>query len=81
MPAENKRQLDSGLWVDRYELAMASVYFKARRNIKAVFELFIRSPKRPFYLLLGVQECLEYVKSLRFSKDDLDYLRSLKMFS
>ncbi len=71
----------SGLWVDLYELTMASVYFERRKNIKAVFELFIRSSRRPFYLLFGVREALNYAKSLRFSQEDISFLRSLELFS
>ena len=81
MAQANKKRLASGLWVDLYELAMASVYFNRRRNTRAVFELFIRSSRRPFYLLAGVKEALEYVKCLRFSKEDISFLRSLAMFS
>lgn len=70
----------SGLWVDLYELTMAQVYFKYKRNTQASFELFIRSPRRPFYLILGIREALKYLENLKFSPSSIDYLRGLKLF-
>ena len=76
-----RQKTDSGLWVDLYELAMAQTYFKYHKNEEASFELFIRSKKRPFYIAYGVSEALDYLSGLRFDDQDLDYLRSLKLFS
>lgn len=78
---KNKLLLDSGLWLDLYELAMAQVYFKYKRNNQASFELFIRSKKRPFYVACGVGECLQYLSKLRFTGQDIEYLRSLELFT
>jgi len=76
----NNQKLDSGLWLDLYELAMAQVYFKYNKNEEASFELFIRSKKRPFYVAYGIAEALDYLSGLRFNPQDIDYLRSLKLF-
>lgn len=79
----NKKKRDSfplGLWLDLYELAMAQVYFVYRRQQKAVFELFIRSEKRPFYLVAGIREAAEYAANLRFSSSAIKYLNSLGLF-
>lgn len=73
-------KLNSGLWLDLYELAMAQVYFRYKRDCKVSFELFIRSEKRPFYVVYGIREALEYLADLKFTSQDLDYLRSLKLF-
>ncbi len=73
-------RLNSGLWIDLYELAMAQVYFKYKRETQASFELFIRSQKRPFYVAYGVRKALEYLANLRFSSQELEYLETLKLF-
>lgn len=79
--AENKKaRLSSGLWVDLYELAMAQVYFRYKNDQSATFELFVRSDKRPFYVAYGVGEALDYIQNIRFSKQDIEYLRGLGMF-
>ncbi len=70
----------TGLWVDFYELTMAAVSLRYRRNCKATFELFMRSGNRPFYLLSGIQDALFYVKNLKFTDDDIAYLQTLKTF-
>jgi len=76
----NRFRLSSGIWIDLYELTMASVYFKYRSKTEASFELFLRSNQRPFYLLLGVEEAIKHILDFRFSKEDIAYLSSLKKF-
>ncbi len=78
--AKNKIKIESGLWVDLYELTMAQVYYKYKPDQKATFELFIRSEKRPFYVAYGITEALQYLEKVRFSKDDVDYLKGLGLF-
>ena len=68
------------LWIDLYELTMAQAYFLHRPRQYASFELFIRSPRRPFYLACGIDEAVEYALNLRFSPQATGYLRSLKIF-
>jgi nicotinate phosphoribosyltransferase len=78
---KNQRfSLSSGLWLDLYGLTMAQVYFYYKPQQRAVFELFIRSDKRPFYAVYGIQESLKQINRMRFSEQDLDYLRSLDLF-
>ncbi len=72
--------MNKALLVDLYELTMAQVYFKYKRAVEATFDLFIRSRRRPFYIAGGVGEILDYLSSLRFNKDDLNYLKSLNLF-
>lgn len=71
------------LFVDLYELAMAQSYFLHRPASYATFDLLVRKlPHHRSYLLFaGLADALDYLESLRFSKDDIDYLRSLKYFS
>ncbi|MFH1901311.1 MAG: nicotinate phosphoribosyltransferase [Candidatus Omnitrophota bacterium] len=72
--------MSKALLVDLYELAMAGVYFKHKRDTLATFDLFIRSSKRPFYIACGIDDALDYLQSLRFAKEDIDYLNSLALF-
>jgi len=71
------------LLVDLYELTMAQCYFDARKGRSASFDLFARGlPKgRGFLVAAGLADVLEYAAGLSFSKDDISYLRSLKLFS
>ncbi len=70
----------NSLVIDLYELTMAQVYFKYSPDSQATFDLFIRSPKRPFYLAAGIDDCLNYLQDLRFSRNDIEYLKSLRTF-
>ena len=59
---------------------MSQIYFKEKRNAHAVFDLLIRSGRRPFYAAGGIEEFLDYVENLKFSKKDIEYLRSSGLF-
>lgn len=69
---------------DLYELTMAAGYFvSGKANDIATFELSIRRlpDRRNFLIAAGLQQALEYLCELRFERDELDYLRSLKQFA
>jgi len=66
--------------IDLYELTMAQVYFHRKQFSSATFELFLRSDKRPFYVASGIDQALVYLENLRFTKEDINYLRSLQLF-
>ncbi|GAB4248338.1 MAG: nicotinate phosphoribosyltransferase [Acidobacteriota bacterium] len=71
------------LCTDLYELTMAAAYFQAGvREVRATFELFTRElpPHRNFFLAAGLEQALAYLSELRFSGEDIDYLRSLPVF-
>jgi len=68
------------LVVDLYQLTMGQVYFKYKRNTQATFDLFIRSPRRTFYVACGIDEALQALENLKFTQADIDYLKSLGMF-
>jgi nicotinate phosphoribosyltransferase len=70
----------SGLLIDLYELMMAQVYFRYKPEYRGTFELSIRSKSRPFYVAYGIKESLRTIRDLRFSKEDVDYLRTLDLF-
>ncbi len=71
------------LLVDLYELTMSQCYFEARRGYAATFDLFVRElpPNRSFLVAAGLADCLEHVRSLEFGREDIAYLRSLRLFS
>jgi nicotinate phosphoribosyltransferase len=69
------------LLVDLYELTMAQAYLREGMDGSATFDLFVRRlPDRNFVLVTGVQPLLELLEELRFTDDDLEYLRSTDLF-
>ncbi|MDP2923350.1 MAG: nicotinate phosphoribosyltransferase [Candidatus Omnitrophota bacterium] len=72
--------MNKALLFDLYELTMAQVYYKHKRNASATFDLFIRSQNRPFYVACGIDDALKFIAELRFTKEDIDYLRELTLF-
>jgi nicotinate phosphoribosyltransferase len=71
------------LFTDLYELTMAQVYFEKKMHETAYFEVSVR--KLPenwgFFVMAGLNEIESYLKEFRFTRDDVDYLRSTKLFS
>ena len=73
-----------GLATDLYELTMAAAYFDNRiRQQRASFELFIRKlpHARSYLIAAGLEQALDYLKSLRFTTSEIDYLRNHPSFS
>lgn len=71
------------LMTDLYQLTMLAGYVDAgRHETPAVFELFYRD--EPFAggyaVFAGLQPALDYLEQLRFSEEDLAYLRQLDLF-
>ena len=69
---------------DFYELTMSNGYFKNGMKDKIVyFDVFYR--KNPdgggYAIAAGLEQIIEYVKDLHFDEDDIEYLRSKKLFS
>lgn len=65
-------------------MTMAAAYFdNGLHNQKAFFELFVRAlPKARSYLIsAGLEQAVEYLGSLRFTADQIDYLRQHPSFS
>ena len=68
---------------DYYELTMGNGYFLAgKKDEIAYFDVFFR--KIPdgggFAISAGLQQVIEYIKNLRFSETDIEFLRSKKIF-
>ncbi len=71
------------LFTDLYQLTMLQAYFEERMTETAVFSLFVRRlpPNRNFLIACGLDTVLDYLETLRFTSQDIDYLDSLGMFS
>jgi nicotinate phosphoribosyltransferase len=72
----------SPLTTDLYELNMVQAYLDRAENKEAVFEFFVRRlpARRGFLLAAGLDDALFYLESLRFSADEIDWLKSSKRF-
>ncbi len=72
----------SGLLTDLYELTMAAGYFQSGFDAKATFELFVRElPRERNYLVAaGLEQALQFLETVRFSAENIDYLRSQPIF-
>jgi len=73
-----------GLLTDLYQLTMAAGYYQAgRTREQATFELFVRHlPRnRNFIVAAGLQQAVDYLLNLRFSAEEIAYLRELEQFA
>ena len=73
----------SALLTDLYQLTMLQTYHAARMDDTAVFELFARRlpPERGFLLAAGLEQALDYLETLRFAPEELDWLAGCGRFS
>ena len=71
-----------GLATDLYELTMAAAYFDNRMRQSASFELFIRRlpHARSYLIAAGLEQALDYLKNLRFTSAEIDFLRNNPSF-
>jgi nicotinate phosphoribosyltransferase len=69
-----------GLHTDLYQLTMAAGYFASGKTAeRAVFELFVRRmpANRDVLIAAGLQQAVEYILDLRFTGEQIDYLKTL----
>lgn len=69
--------------VDFYELTMANGYLKHGYKDKiACFDMFFRKvpDNGGFAVMTGLEQLIEYIKDIRFDKEDIEYLRSKNLF-
>lgn len=73
----------SALFTDFYELTMAQGYFNYGMRGQVVFDMFFR--RQPFgggfSVFAGLGPLLETLENFRFEKEDIEYLKSLGMFT
>ena len=67
----------SALLTDLYQLTMLYGYFRHGMEASAVFELFVRKlpPGRNFLMAAGLEQLVEYLETLRFDAEELDWVR------
>src|SRR6202021_3218803 len=73
----------TGLLTDLYQLTMAAGYFEAGKTTEsAPFELFFRRlPRyRNYVIAAGLAQAVDYLLNLKFSDEEIDYLRGLPQF-
>lgn len=70
--------------MDFYELTMSNGYFNdGVKDVKVVFDVFYR--KNPdnggFSVFAGLEQIVEYIENLKFSDEDIEYLKSQDLFN
>jgi nicotinate phosphoribosyltransferase len=72
----------SPLVTDLYELNMAQAYLDHGERGEAVFEFFVRRlpERRGFLMAAGLETALEYLETIRFSAEDIDWLAKTGRF-
>jgi nicotinate phosphoribosyltransferase len=74
----------TALSTDLYQLTMMAGYFQTgRHRTSATFELFVRRLPRNRSCLLaaGLEQALEYIQTLRFTADEVAFIRDQPVFS
>ncbi len=70
--------------MDLYEMTMANGYFLREKDPhRVVFDVFYRrNPDNGGYAVFaGLEQVIELIENLHFGEDDIEYFRSLNMFS
>lgn len=83
MNPEHKTPRLSGLATDLYQLTMAAGYHANKRHERASFEMFIRRlpPNRSYLVAAGLEQALDFLSSVSFNAEEIDYLRRLPVFA
>ena len=78
MSSESSRPAASALLTDLYQLTMLQSYYELGMEDTAVFEVFVRRlpQHRNFMLFAGLEQVVEYLETLRFSPQELEWLES-----
>ena len=74
----------NALLTDLYELTMAAGYFEAGKAAQvATFEFAVRRlpAHRNYVVAAGLPQVVEYLQNLRFTEEEIAYLRSLAQFA
>lgn len=80
MKIKDERNLT--LLTDLYQLTMMQGYFYDNRNETVVFDAFYRSnpSKGGYAICAGLESIVEYIKNLKFTDSDIEYLRGYGYF-
>lgn len=70
------------LLTDLYELTMMQGYFKNPTDQTVIFDMFYRTNPcgGAFAICAGVEQLIDYIENLRFTEEDIAYLRGLHIF-
>lgn len=70
------------MMTDLYQLTMMNGYFlEGKAKTTSVFDVFFRQKNTMNYVVYaGLDQAIDYIKNLHFSKDDIEYLHSLGIF-
>lgn len=71
------------LVADFYEFTMSNGYFVRNKNDIAYFDIFFRNipDKGGYAIVAGLEQIIDFVKNLKFDNEDVEFLRSQKIFS
>src|SRR5450759_60881 len=74
--------LTSPLLTDLYQLNMIQAYLDHGTTKTAVFEFFVRKlpARRGFLIAAGLEHALDFLESLRFSPEEIDWLARTRRF-
>ncbi len=78
------QKINLTMLTDFYELTMAGGYFEeGMKNDIATFDMFYRrNPDNGgFSVMAGLEQVIEYLQNLKFTDEDIEFLRSKKIFS
>lgn len=70
------------LLIDLYQLNMIQAYLDHGETKPAVFDFFVRAlpPRRGFLMAAGLEQALQYLEDLRFSAQEIDWLKHTGRF-
>ena len=77
-------KLNLTMLTDFYEITMANGYFEyGMENQIGCFDMFFRKvpDNGGFAIMVGVKQLCEYIKCIKFTEEDIEFLRSKKCFS
>ena len=72
-----------GLLADYYEFTMSNGYILKNMNDIAYFDIFFRNvPDNGGYAIVaGLEQVIEFIENLKFDEEEIEFLRSKKIFS
>ena len=77
----DKRNLS--MMMDLYEMTMSNGYFlEGNMDAMATFDVFFRKvpDNGGFAIFAGLEQVIDFIESIRFDQEDIEYFRSLGMF-
>ena len=81
-PTQSAATGSRALLCDEYELTMAQSFLRHGQDERVTFELLVRTlpPQRGYLIAAGVEQALDYLETLRFGDDDIEYLAGREIY-